>query len=357
MANPGEGGIGVLRAIVVVGPEIREEQQSVILLGKASSKFSPAATQLRQGTPLACVEVLGRSLVGRLIEELRRSGVNPISVFADATVAPLHAGVDPSTNVPLCRMEDAWSGAAQELMAYKQTGVEATLVVRVGAYVEFDLADMLQFHREQGQVATRAFDNEGPLDMWIIDPARIAASEDMLPTLRAKLGRYWVRGYVNRLEHPKDLRRLVVDSLTSRCRLRPQGSETRPGVWMDEGTQVHRDARIVAPAYIGRSARIAAQCLITRCSNVESDCLVDYGTVVEDSSILLNSYVGIGLDISHSIVDGNNLLNLERNVTLEIADPCVIRQNRVPRKEKNRHSPVIFGLGGVQFAPAEEGSR
>jgi hypothetical protein len=67
--------------------------------------------------------------------------------------------------------------------------------------------------------------------------------------------------------------------------------------------------------------------------------------------------VGIGLDLSHSIVDGNNLLNLERNVTLEIADPCVIRPNRITRKEKNRRSPIVFGFEGVQFSPAEGSSQ
>jgi NDP-sugar pyrophosphorylase family protein len=120
---------------------------------------------------------------------------------------------------------------------------------------------------------------------------------------------------------------------------------------------VHRDSRIVAPAFIGRGARIGEQCLITRCSNIESNCQIDYGTVVEDSSILSNSYVGIGLDLSHSIVDGNNLMNLERGVTLEIADPCVIRQNRAPRHDKNFKLPATFGRGGVHFSQVEVRSR
>jgi len=150
---------------------------------------------------------------------------------------------------------------------------------------------------------------------------------------------------------------LVVDALTSRCSLRPQGIEVRPGVWLDEGARVHRDARIVSPAFIGRGASIAEQCLITRCSSVESNCQIDYGTVVEDSSILSNTYVGIGLDLSHSIVDGSNLLNLERGVTLEIADPCVIRQNLVPLQEKNFRSPARFGFGGMQLPPLEDGLR
>jgi hypothetical protein len=75
--------------------------------------------------------------------------------------------------------------------------------------------------------------------------------------------------------------------------------------------------------------------------------------VVEDSSVLSNSYVGIGLDVAHSIVDGNNLLNLERDVTLEISDPCVMRQNRVPRQAGTVQSPVSSGVENVAWVQAE----
>jgi NDP-sugar pyrophosphorylase family protein len=231
--------------------------------------------------------------------------------------------------------------------------------VRARAYIDLDLRDLLQFHREQAQVITRVFDaDEDPLDVWVVDPSRIQDGTDLLTALKAATpARYFARGYVNRLTGPADLRRLVVDGLTSKCRLRSQGTESRPGVWMDEGAQIHRDARIVAPVFIGRGARVSEQCLVTRCSSIESNSHIDYGTVVEDSSILPNSYVGIGLDLSHSIVDGNNLLNLERGVTLEIADPCVIRQNKVSRQEKNLQAPYAFGFASVQFAQADESSR
>jgi NDP-sugar pyrophosphorylase family protein len=135
-----------------------------------------------------------------------------------------------------------------------------------------------------------------------------------------------VRGYVNRLVSPTDFRRLVVDGLSARCRLRPHGVETRPGVWICEGAQIGRGSRMVAPAYVGRNVQIMEDCLITRGSNVESNCQIDFGTAVEDSSILSDSYVGIGLDLCHSIVDGSNLINLRHNVTLEITDPVVMRK-------------------------------
>jgi NDP-sugar pyrophosphorylase family protein len=340
-----EGGVGVQSAIVIVAPEIREEEASVVS-NEASSEPSLAVTRARHGTPLVCVEVLGRSVIARLIDEFGR------------------AGFDSATQIDRRSLDEAWGVATQQLLAYRDNGATAVVIVRASAYIDLDLRDLLQFHREQRQVVTRAFDFDedgekgDPLDVWVVDPSGIQDDTDLLTALHAASpARYFVQGYVNRLTGPADLRRLVVDGLIGHCRLRPQGTESRPGVWMDEGAQVHKDARIVAPVFIGRGARISEQCLITRCSSIESNCHIDYGTVVEDSSILPNSYVGIGLDLSHSIVDGNNLLNLERGVTLEIADPCVIRQNKVSRQEKSLQTPFAFGFGSVQFAYAEEGSR
>jgi NDP-sugar pyrophosphorylase family protein len=246
----------------------------------------------------------------------------------------------------------------KHLIDWQGRGVESTIIIRLGAYADIDLKEFFQSHREQGQNVTRARDREGTLDAWVIDLAIVSEAMDLAAMLLTrKAAQYFVNGYVNRLQHPRDLRRLVVDSFSDRCRLRPRGTEIRPGVWIEYGAQVHRDARIVAPAFIGRGTTIGEQCLITRSSNVESSCQIDYGTVVEDSSILSNSYVGIGLDLSHSIVDGSNLLNLERGVTLEIADPCVIRLNRISRQEKNPRLPLAFDSGNVHFSQIEEGSR
>jgi carbonic anhydrase/acetyltransferase-like protein (isoleucine patch superfamily) len=345
----------VLSAIVIVGPETREHEESSALTGGQSADFSPAVTQVLQETPLVCVEALGRSVAGRTIEEVRRAGVDVISLLGNVS-GVCRPSTDSAINIVPCSTEDAWRRTKQELITGKQSCVDAAIIIRAGAYADFDLRDALQSHRDQCRAVTRVFDQQGPLDIWIIDPSRLDAYPEFLTTVREdEPARYLVNGYVNRLESPRDLRKLIVDGLTSRCGLRPQGTEIRPGVWVDDAAQIHRDARIVAPAFIGRGTRIAEQCLITRCSNIESNCQVDYGTVVEDSSILSNSYVGIGLDLSHAIVDGSNLINLEHDVTLEIADPCIIRQNRLLREETNFQSPVGFALGNGQFAQAEEG--
>jgi len=334
----------VFSAIVIVAPEIRDAEEDSAA-GDATT--TAAISQEQAGTDLATVEVLGRSVLARLAEELRRAGVEEISTFESIVDRQ-------GSSAP----RETWSRANEQWMTCRQSGAEATLIIRVGAYVEWDFRDALLFHSAHGRPITRAFDREEPLDLWIVDLAQVNEETDLLAVLgEAEPARYVVRGYVNRLEHPKDLRRLVVDALTSRCGLRPQGTEVRPGIWLDEGAEVDRDARLVAPAFIGRGSVIEEQCLITRCSSVESNCQIDYGTVVEDSSILPNTYVGIGLDLSHSIVDGSDLMNLEREVSLEIADPCVIRQNRLPRQTKNFRSPARFGFGSLRLSSVEDGTR
>ena len=80
----------MLSAIVIIGPETRREVESGALSESTTPEFSIAATQLQQSTPLACVEVLGRSVVGRVIDEVRRADVDAISVFVNVRIAPRH---------------------------------------------------------------------------------------------------------------------------------------------------------------------------------------------------------------------------------------------------------------------------
>ncbi len=317
----------MLGAVVVVG-----SGEST----KGSGDLPSEKLKARYGS-LACVEILGRTVVGRTIDELHRAQFDSVAIVANF---PLSPATSSNGKAAFCNVQDLWRGAAEKIAGFD---AEAVLIVRLGAYVEFDSADMFQFHRGQGKPVTRATTSEGSLDIWVIDRAAHLESETLVSLLQdSDRSSYFVPGYVNQLETVQDLRRLAADGLGGRCQYRPQGFEVKPGVWMGQGGEVERDARIVAPAYIGRDCKVAGQCLITRGSNIESNSQVDYGTVVEDSTVLSHSYVGIGLDLSHSIVDGDSLVNLQHGVALKISDPAVLRQIKDSR--------VRSGIDGVLLA-------
>jgi NDP-sugar pyrophosphorylase family protein len=290
--------------------------------------------------PLACVEVVGRSVLDRTIERLIEVGVELISVLVGTESAAQPLFRCASEIVTFQAVDDVQGSIADVLGKYAEIGIEHCFVNSADTYSETDLLDFFYFHRASRQKITRAFDGEGPLALWVADCTKAqdlgfefsqSNAGDKNKNDAGKTS-YFVREYVRRLAHVRDLRQLATDALRGECALRPTGREIRPGVWIDDGAVIHRGVRIVAPAYIGRGSEVMQDALITRCASIERDCCIDCGTVIEDSSILQNTHVGIWLDVCHAVVWGNRMLSVTRDVTIEIADPRVIRINSPVRE-------------------------
>jgi NDP-sugar pyrophosphorylase family protein len=327
-----------LGAIVVIGAEF-----------DGSRSILPVGTELEGSlaASLPCIDVIGRSVTERTVERFVRAGVDVVSVLVAAEMA--HAVQPFSTlleNVTVQVVADTGAAVIQKCKDFSRGGIEQTFIVSASVYTEADLLDLFYFHRESRQTATRALDSKGPLNMWVVNCAKAHYSNlvDLLAQAEGSAASYFIRDYVNLLSQPKALRQLVSDSLRGRCALRPSGVELKPGIWVDEGAEIHRRARIVAPAYVGRDSKVNEDTLITRCSNIERNCCVDYGTVIEDSSLLANTHVGIWLDVSHAIISGNKLLSLGRNVTLEISDRSILRATG-PVREEVKDNTLDFSYG------------
>jgi hypothetical protein len=204
-------------------------------------------------------------------------------------------------------------------------------MIGLGAYVEWSVVQTLKYHYQHEKPLTQLEDAAGPLDLWIVNSQWFSTAA-LGCTLPFRYGEFpgmpvpcRMRGYVNRLADARDLRRLVQDAFLSRCEIRPQGREVRPGIWMDEGARVHKSSRLVAPIYLGRSTKVGHSTVIARFSNLEHHCEVGGGTVVDAATVLAYTALGSGLDASHAIVDGNEFMDMERNVALRIEDPKLIR--------------------------------
>ncbi len=315
-----------LGAIVVIGAE-RE--------GIRSTARQGTGQQTLLAGPLACFDILGRSMVERTVERFARADVEFVTVLVAAEKlhgASVSTGTFDRLNVQV--VADVFSAIAQSLKDYSQRGIAHSFVVPASVYADTDLLDLFYFHREARQAATRGFDREGPLDLWVVDCAKAQQSglESLFSRAQEPGASYFIRDYVCRLTHPRDLRRLVSDALCGRCAMRPSGREIKPGIWVEEGAEIHRRARIVAPAYIGSRSKVQEDTLITRLSSIEKDCYVDCGSVIEDSSILANTHIGIWLDVCHAVASGNKLLSLGHEVVVEISDPSVMRSNGGAKK-------------------------
>jgi hypothetical protein len=209
-----------------------------------------------------------------------------------------------------------------------QSGAELVVLIRLGTYAEVDFEKLVQFHLDRQGRATQMAYGSQPLEIFCISASRRndAASlfRTQLERCRTECPLFQHEGYLNQLASPRDLRQFAIDILTLKTQTCPAGKEVKPGVWMAPGASVEKGARVLAPAFVGSLARVRSGAVITRCSSVERHAVVDCGTVIENSTVLPFSYVGAGLDLEHSVAGMGQIVNLRRDVTVQITDPKLI---------------------------------
>jgi NDP-sugar pyrophosphorylase family protein len=301
------------------------------------------------GGLLPFVEIFGTSLLEHTIAQLANADVEIITLLVHTDAFPQIPTLRTSfPNISIQTADEVWAAVAMTLKEYAENGIQYAFIAKPNAYTEADLMDLLDFHRQRHRVMCRASDHEGALDVWVVScgaawqasVAALGGAGDIVP---ANTAEYFAKEYTRRLNHLGDLRQLVTDAFLARCRIRPAGQQIRPGVWAEEGVGIGRGARIVAPAYLGRGCEIRENTLVTRFSNIESFSYIDYGTAIEDTTILPNTYVGIWLDVRHAVVNGNKLMSVKRNVMIEISDPSLIRSN-VPHRHDMRGRSSVMSL-------------
>ena len=301
-------------AAIVIGSARPEEFESA-----GDNYFGNAAAEHFAQVPLALLDVVGKSVVQHAGDRLRRAGVEAITTLTAETFPQqaLDGGQEGRSN-------NLWRAVEEAFSAYASEGVDSVLLLRLGPYAEFDISDVLRFHRERGQNATLICDGMGPLDAAVVQASRrndaVFLIRNGIRLTRLPADPSLTTGYVNRLESARDLRRLAQDSLLQRCAIRPHGQELKPGVWVAEHARIHRTARVLAPAFVGAHAKLRAASVVTRCSTVEHHAEVDCGTVLEDTSILPYTYVGPGLDAAHAVAGFGRVAHLRRHGEIEIAD-------------------------------------
>jgi hypothetical protein len=276
-------------------------------------------------------DVAGKNALLRMAERLQQYGISSVSAVVEATstfVGASNYGLPSDVTCVTAPSDRFWRVAETAFNEIAQNGAELVILVRLGAYAEADFEKLVQFHLDRQCRVTQMAVGEQPLEIFCISASR---RNDAASLFRTQLAHCRIEcpllqheGYINQLAGPRDLRQFAIDILTRHTQTCPAGKEIKPGVWVAPGAMIEKGARVLAPAFIGSLARVRTGAVITRCSSIERHAQVDCGTVVENSTVLPFSYVGAGLDLEHSVAGFGSIVNLRRDVTVEIADPKLI---------------------------------
>jgi hypothetical protein len=274
------------------------------------------------------LDVVGKTPLQRMAERFQQYGITSISAVVESAASVRNYGLPANVTCVSAAPDRFWKAAESAFNDMAQSGAELVVLIRLGSYAEVDFEKLVQYHIDrQSRVTQMAYEQE-PLEIFCISASR---RNDAASLFRTQLGKcrtecplFQHQGYFNALANPRDLRQFAIDILTLQTQTCPAGREVRPGVWVVPGATVEKGARVLAPAFIGSLAQVRSGAVITRCSSVEHHAVVDCGTVIENSTVLPYSYVGAGLDLAHSVVGMGRIVNLRRDITVEIADPKLV---------------------------------
>ena len=307
--------------------------RAVLLIGNPdpAEDAAPACeTASFSGVPLSLLPILGKPLLHRVTDRLKKAGVDSIAVLNTSDCSsPLIEDANRSDlkwkNVSA---QQAWREAEQQFDDFVQSGADLVLLFRLGPYAEVEIDPLIQFHIDQRNHVTQVANDNGALDIFVLSSSR---RNDAAFLLRSKLAKmrvaarpFMTRGYVNNLQNASDFRRLVLDSFQLKNSIQPVGEQVRPGIWVGTGARVHRSARLVAPCYVGPYSKVRNGALITRGTAIEHHSVVDCGSVVEASTLLPLSYLGAGLDLTHSVLGNKRIVSVKYGAELEVEDNSLV---------------------------------
>jgi hypothetical protein len=276
--------------------------------------------------PDAKLDVLGKSLVDRNISRLQEAGVESSSVIPEGSAL---SQLLPTRSTASNDSISVWEKAIGE---YVRQGVSTLLLLRTSTYTDLDYAELLRFHSERRAGLTQVYGADTSVDVAVVDANLLRKADSAYRTTLSNLipdqEHFGYQGYINRLRKPQDFRRLIEDALTGKCSLRPVGTQVSDGVWFGTGVEVDDSCVITGPAFIGSGTRMAACTSISGGSAVERNCEIDCGTTVDQSWILQETFVGLGLTVRGSIVSNQKMFNLDRKTELAINDPRLIRATK-----------------------------
>ena len=306
----------------------RLDVKAILLIGNQTADLDASA--LSGGMPLAAIDLLGRSPVMRIADRMKRYGVNTIYVVGQVDQLKNTAGAGSEIRFVSTADSNLWRECESVFSEAAQNGADLVIVERVGPYLELDYDDLIALHLDRKNRVTPVCDEAGgQLEVFCISASRRNDAaylfRHQLREARTPCVGYDYRGYYNPLLNGAQLRKLTIDAFEGIADVQPYGQQIRPGVWLGEGARIEHGARVLAPSFIGAHAVVCPSAVVTRFSSIEHHSQVDCGTVVEDSNVLPRTYLGAGLDVGHSVVGNGRLLNLPRNVELEISDPKLVR--------------------------------
>ncbi|MFD5318637.1 sugar phosphate nucleotidyltransferase [Streptomyces sp. NPDC127098] len=350
--------------------------KAVVMAGGEGTRLRPMTASM----PKPLLPVANRPIMEHVLRLLKRHGLTEtvvtVQFLASLVKNYFGDGEELGMDLTYAHEEKPLGTAGSVKNAEEALRSDSFLVISGDALTDFDLTDLIRFHRERGALVTVCLtrvpnplefgitivDDDGRVERFLEKPTwgqvfsdtvntgiyvmepevfdyveadiPVDWSGDVFPRLM-KEGKpifgYVAEGYWEDVGTHESYVKAQADVLEGKVDVDIDGFEISPGVWIAEGAEVHPDAKLRGPLYVGDYAKIEAGAEIREHTVIGSNVVVKADAFLHRAVVHDNVYIGPQTNLRGCVIGKNT--DVMRAARIEdgavIGDECLVGEESI----------------------------
>ncbi|MFC9331883.1 sugar phosphate nucleotidyltransferase [Kitasatospora sp. NPDC057015] len=350
--------------------------KAVVMAGGEGTRLRPMTSSM----PKPLLPVANRPIMEHVLRLLKRHGLTDtvvtVQFLASLVKNYFGDGEELGMQLTYANEETPLGTAGSVKNAEDALKDDSFLVISGDALTDFDLSELIAFHRSKGALVTVCLtrvpnplefgititDDEGRVERFLEKPTwgqvfsdtvntgiyvmepevfdYVAAGEsvdwssDVFPQL-LKEGKpvfgYVAEGYWEDVGTHESYQKAQADVLEGKVEVELDGFEISPGVWVAEGAEVDPEAVLRGPLYIGDYAKVEAGVELREHTVLGSNVVVKRGAFLHKTVVHDNVYIGPQSNLRGCVIGKNT--DVMRASRIEdgavIGDECLIGEESI----------------------------
>ncbi len=321
--------------------------KAVVMAGGEGSRLRPLT--IRRPKPM--VPIAGKPVMEHILNLLKRHGITEVVITVQYLASNIEDyfgnGSQFGMRITYSR-EDMPLGTAGSVKNAEDQLTEPFLVISGDALTDYNLTDIIKFHREKKSMATLMLAHvPDPLEygviitnqdghiteflekpswgevisdtintgIYVLDPKvfsyfeknkQFDFSQELFPMMLKNgdplYGYVAESGYWCDVGNLTEYMRANADVLQGRVEVEISAKKMNGNIWREEGVEIAQDAQLIGPIYLAHDCKIKSGAIILGPSTIGNYSIIDERAQVDRSIVWNNSYIGERAELRGALV-------------------------------------------------------
>ncbi|HYT34637.1 MAG TPA: sugar phosphate nucleotidyltransferase, partial [Ktedonobacteraceae bacterium] len=321
--------------------------KAVVMAGGEGSRLRPLT--IRRPKPM--VPIAGKPVMEHILNLLKRHGITEVVITVQYLASNIEDyfgnGSQFGMRITYSR-EDMPLGTAGSVKNAEDQLTEPFLVISGDALTDYNLTDIIKFHREKKSMATLMLAHvPDPLEygviitnqdghiteflekpswgevisdtintgIYVLDPKvfsyfeknkQFDFSQELFPMMLKNgdplYGYVAESGYWCDVGNLTEYMRANADVLQGRVEVEISAKKMNGNIWREEGVEIAQDAQLIGPIYLAHDCKIKSGAIILGPSTIGNYTIIDERAQVDRSIVWNNSYIGERAELRGALV-------------------------------------------------------